>query len=129
MGLTLGEANRMVTAAIAKAKELNIQMSIAVVDAGGHLLAFNRIEDTMWLAIHGSQGKAVATTSIGLPSGDIPADSPVVQGIMALAGAKMVAAQGAVPIRRDGVLIGAIGGGGGTGEEDEICAKAGLAAL
>jgi len=119
----------MVTAAIAKAKELNIQMSIAVVDAGGHLLAFNRIEDSMWLAIHGSQGKAVASTSIGLPSGDIPADSPVLQAIIALTGAKMVAAQGAVPIRRDGVLIGAIGGGGGTGEEDEICAKVGLAAL
>jgi uncharacterized protein GlcG (DUF336 family) len=41
----------------------------------------------------------------------------------------MVPAQGAVPIRRDGILIGAIGGSGGTGEEDEVCAKAGLAAL
>ena len=47
MALTLNDANRMVTAAIAKARDMNIGMSIAVVDAGGHLLAFNRIEDSM----------------------------------------------------------------------------------
>ena len=44
MPLTLDEANRMMQSAINKAKELNINMSIAVCDAGGHLLAFNRTE-------------------------------------------------------------------------------------
>jgi uncharacterized protein GlcG (DUF336 family) len=129
MALTLDDANRMVTAAIAKAREMNIGMSIAVVDAGGHLLAFNRIEDSMWLAAHAAQGKAVATSALGWPSADIPGDNPVIQAIFASLGGLMVPAQGAVPIRRDGILIGAIGGSGGTGEEDEVCAKAGLAAL
>jgi uncharacterized protein GlcG (DUF336 family) len=129
MSLTLVEANRMVAAAIARAREMNIGMSIAVVDAGGHLLAFNRIEDSMWLAAHAAQGKAVATSAMGWPSADIPADNPVVQGIIASLGGRMVPAQGAVPVHRDGVLIGAIGGSGGTSEQDEECAKAGLAAL
>jgi uncharacterized protein GlcG (DUF336 family) len=129
MSLTLVEANRMVAAAIARAREMNIGMSIAVVDAGGHLLAFNRIEDSMWLAAHAAQGKAVATSAMGWPSADIPADNPVVQGIIASLGGRMVPAQGAVPVNRDGVLIGAIGGSGGTSEQDEECAKAGLAAL
>ena len=129
MALTLNDANRMVTAAIAKARDMNIGMSIAVVDAGGHLLAFNRIEDSMWLAAHAAQGKAVATSALGWASADIPSDNPVIQGIFASLGGLMVPAQGAVPIRRDGVLVGAIGGSGATAEEDEICAKAGLAAL
>ena len=129
MSLTLVEANRMVTAAIAKARDMNVGMSIAVVDAGGHLLAFNRIEGSMWLAAHAAQGKAVATSALGWPSADIPADNPVIQGIFASLGGNLVPAQGAVPVHRDGELIGAIGGSGATAEEDEVCAKAGLAAL
>ncbi len=129
MALTLDDANRMVTAAIAKARDMNIGMSIAVVDAGGHLLAFNRIEDSMWLAAHAAQGKAIASSALGWASADIPGDNPVIQGIFAGLGRNLVPAQGAVPVRRDGVLIGAIGGSGGTSQQDEDCAKAGLAAL
>lgn len=129
MALTLDDANRMVTAAIAQARSMKIGMSIAVVDAGGHMLAFNRTEGSMWLAAHAAQGKAVASSALGWPSADIPADNPVIQGIFASLGGKMVPAQGAVPIHRDGEIIGAIGGSGGTAEEDEVCAKAGLAAL
>ena len=90
MALTLNDANRMVTAAIAKARDMNIGMSIAVVDAGGHLLAFNRIEDSMWLAAHAAQGKAVATSALGWASADIPSDNPVIQGIFASLGGLMV---------------------------------------
>ena len=85
----------MVTAAIAKARDMNVGMSIAVVDAGGHLLAFNRIEDSMWLAAHAAQGKAVATSALGWASADIPSDNPVIQGIFASLGGLMVPAQGA----------------------------------
>ena len=94
MALTLEEANRMVQAAISKAKEMNINMSIAVCDAGGHLLAFNRMETCIWISSAVAQGKATAAVGFGRPSGAIQADSPVIQTIMATQGGRMLAAQG-----------------------------------
>ena len=129
MALTLDEANRMVQAAISKAKELNVNMSIAVCDAGGHLLAFGRMEGCIWISSAVAQGKATAAVGFGRPSGAIQADSPVVQSIMATQGGRMLAAQGGVPIFREGQLIGSIAGSGATGQQDEECAQAGLAAL
>lgn len=49
MALTLEDADRMLKAAISKAKEMNINLSVAVCDAGGHLLAFNRMEKCRFL--------------------------------------------------------------------------------
>ncbi len=49
MALTLEQADRMVKAAIGKAKEMNINLSVSVCDAGGHLLAFNRMERSHFL--------------------------------------------------------------------------------
>jgi uncharacterized protein GlcG (DUF336 family) len=129
MPLTLHDARRMVDAAMAKAEEMNIKLSVAVCDSGGHLLAFNRNEGCIWIAAQAAQGKAVAATGMGRPSGEINADSPVMQVILASQGGRMVPAQGAVPIIRDGDIVGAIGGSGGTAQQDEDCAKAGLAVL
>ena len=129
MALTLEDADRMVKAGITEAKRLNLQMSMAVCDAGGHLLAFNRTEGCIWISAQVAQGKAVASCALGRPSNDIPADSPVIQSIMATQGGRMVAAQGALPIIQNGTVLGAIGGSGGTSQEDEDCARIGLAAL
>jgi len=129
MSLNLEEADRMVRAAITKAKQLNIKLSVAVCDAGGHLMAFNRMEGAIWISAMAAQGKAVAATAFGRPSGSVSADSPVVQAILATQGGRIVAAQGALPILRSGELIGAIGGSGGTAQQDEECARVGLAAL
>ncbi len=129
MALTLEDADRMVKVAIAKAKEMNINMSVSVCDAGGHLLAFNRMEGCIWISASVAQGKAVAACGMGRPSGEISADSPVIQAIMATQGGRMIPAQGAVPIRQNGQIVGAIGGSGGTAQQDEDCARAGLATL
>ena len=129
MALTLDEANRMVQAGINKAKEMNINLSIAVCDAGGHLLAFNRMEGAIWMSATVAQGKVVAATGFGRDSGAIPMDSPIIQAILASQGGRMIAAQGAVAIRRNGELIGAIGGSGATAQQDEDCAQAGADAL
>ena len=56
MGLTLGEANRMVQAAIAEAERINIKLSVSVCDAGGHLLAFNRMEGAIFISAVAAQG-------------------------------------------------------------------------
>jgi len=56
--LTLAEANQVVQGALARAKELNIKISVAVCDAGGRLVAFNRMDGALWAGAYGSQGKA-----------------------------------------------------------------------
>ena len=129
MALTLEDADRMVKAAIAKAKEININLSVAVCDAGGHLLAFNRMERCIWVSAMVSQGKAVAAVGFGRPSGAVPADSPVIQALLATQGGRMIPAQGALPIVQNSQIVGAIGGSGGTAQQDEDCARAGMEAL
>ena len=93
----------------------------AVCDAGGRLIAFQRMDGAMWAAVYGSQGKAAASAAFGWPSGDLTerADHPTFRGIVAADGGRMILGRGAVPIVRDGLVIGACGVGGGTGEEDE----------
>jgi len=129
MALTLAEANRMLQAAIAQAETLNIKLSVAVVDAGGHLMAFNRMEGANWITATVAQGKAVAATGFGRPSGMLQADSPVIQAVIAAQGRRMLPARGGVPVIRNGELLGAVAGSGGTGEQDEECAQAGGATL
>ena len=129
MAITLAEANRMVQAAIAKAEEFNIRISVAVCDSGGRLVAFNRMDGAIWASSLGAPGKAIAAAAFGRPSGDINADSPTPRGIVSAEGGHMIPGQGAVPVIRDGVVEGACGVGGGTGQQDEECARAGAAAL
>jgi glc operon protein GlcG len=131
MALTLAEANRVIEGALAKAKELNIRISVAVCDAGGRLIAFNRMDGAIWASVYGCQGKAIASVAFARPSGELQerAGSPIVQGIAAAEGGHMIPSQGAVPIIRNGAADGACGVGGGTAQQDEDCAKAGVAKL
>ena len=131
MSLTLEEANRIVGGAVAKARALNIKVSAAVVDAGGRLIALQRMDNAIWASAYGCQGKAVASAAFGRPSGDMAAraDQPTPRGIAAASGGEMIMGQGAVPIIRNGVVEGACGVGGGTSQEDEDCAAAGVALL
>jgi len=129
MALTLAEANRMIQAAIAKAGELNVNVSIAVCDAGGNLLAFNRMEGASAVSATVAQGKAAASAGFGRASGTLQADSPVIQAVIASMGGRMLPAQGAVPVHKNGELVGSIGGNGATAQQDEECAQAGLTAL
>ena len=131
MALTLEDANRVIAGALAKARELNILINVAVCDAGGRLMAFQRMDNAIWAGVYGSQGKAIASAAFGRPSGDLSAraDHPTPRGIAAAEGGHMIMGQGAVPIMRDGMLVGACGVGGGTAQEDEDCARAGAALL
>src|ERR1700761_7963068 len=102
MSLTLDEANRVVAGALAKAREINIKVSAAVCDAGGRLMAFQRMDNAIWASAYGSQGKAVASAAFGRPSGELAerATQPTPAGIAAAEGGHMIMGQGAVPIRR-----------------------------
>tara|TARA_B100000809_G_scaffold144248_1_gene141841 strand:+ start:835 stop:1230 length:396 start_codon:yes stop_codon:yes gene_type:complete len=131
MAITLDEANKMVAGAIAKAKELNIRINVAVCDAGGRLLAFNRMDGAIWGGAYGSQGKAIASAAFGRSSGELQerAESPIIKGILGAEGGHGIPSQGGMPVIRDGMVDGAVGVGGGTSQEDEDCAKAGIATL
>src|SRR5438093_10834563 len=131
MALTLAEANQVVQGALDKARELNIRISVAVCDAGGRLVAFNRMDGAIWGSVYGCQGKAVASAGFARPSGELAerAGSPIIQGIVAAEGGHMIPSQGAMPIVRNGVVDGACGVGGGTSQQDEDVAKAAVAKL
>jgi uncharacterized protein GlcG (DUF336 family) len=131
MALTLEEANRIAQGAVAKAREFNIRVSVAVCDAGGRLVAFQRMDNAIWASAYGSQGKAVASAAFGRPSGELAerATQPTPAGIAAAEGGHMIMGQGAVPIKRGDVVEGACGVGGGTAQQDEDCARAGVALL
>jgi glc operon protein GlcG len=131
MALTLEEANRVIAGAVAKAIELKIKVSVAVCDAGGRLVAFQRMDNAIWASAYGSQGKAVASAAFGRASGELSerASQPTPAGIAAAEGGHMIMGQGAVPILRGGAVEGACGVGGGTAQQDEDCARAGAAKL
>ena len=128
MALTLGEANRIVEGAIAAATEMGIKINVAVCDSGGRLVAFNRMDGAIWGGVYGSQGKAVASAAFGRTS-ELQERASIITGILKAEGEHGIPSQGGVPIVRNGVLEGACGVGGGTSQEDEDCATAGIAKL
>ena len=129
MAVTLAEAVKMCEGAVAHAREQDIKVSVAVVDAGGRLLAFNRMDGAIWAGAYGSQGKAVAAAAFGRSTAELQerADSPTIRGILAAEGGHGIPGQGGMPIIRYGLVEGAVGVGGGTAQQDEDCANAGIA--
>ena len=95
MALTLEEANRIVEGALAKARELNIRISVAVCDAGGRLVAFQRMTNAIWASTYAA-GKAVASAAFGRPSGKLSEQGEPSHpaGIAAAEGGRMIWARG-----------------------------------
>lgn len=131
MPLTLMEANRMMEGAIAKAREFRIEISVAVCDPGGRLIALNTMDGACMAATFAAQGKALASAAFGRPTSELAplASSPLVAGINAAVGGHMILSGGALPIFRNGRMEGACGIAGGTDQQDEECAMAGAARL
>jgi uncharacterized protein GlcG (DUF336 family) len=129
--ITSEAANAAVNAAVDKAQELNIRVNVGVTDSGGNLAAFLRMQGGFLHSIEIAIDKAYTAASFGFPTSDwqglLPAGSMFREGM--LQRPRLVALGGGVPIVIDGQLIGAIGVSGGSEEEDEQCALAGLAAL
>ena len=125
--LTIDGAMKLVQAGMAKAREMKVPECIAVVDAGGHLLAFARMDGAFALSFDTALRKAQTAASYGVPTGDIAAGIDIKLAI-ATEG-KRINLPGGLPVIVDGHVIGAIGVGSGTGEEDREVAKAALLAL
>ena len=126
--LSSAGAKTVMAAAIATADENGWGASIALVDDGGRLLAFHRTDGAPIGTIEVAQGKAETAIRFKLPTAFL--QKMVAQGGPAmLTLGKMVAVTGGYPIVRDGQVVGAIGVSGGMSGEDDIIAKAGLAAI
>ena len=129
--LALSRALDVCEAAIAKAQELDIKIAVSVVDAGTNLVVMQKMDGALVLAVEGSRGKAVASTIFGQPTGELEArgERPVFRALQIQMNGRLIMSQGAVPIFLDGEVAGACGVGGGTPEEDEVCARAGVSVL
>lgn len=127
MALTLEQAEKIVQGARRKAEEVGVNISVAVVDAGGHLVALSRMDGARLHTPDMARGKAFAAATLQRPSGELAQNAFYVAGPQ-VAGGLIVPLPGGVPIRQGEQVIGAVGVGGGA-EHDVPCAEAGLAAL
>ena len=128
--LTLDEAEVILAGAKAKVLAMGAKMSVSVVDPRGDLITMMRTDGASWRTPPISRAKAVAASCFGRASGELTENAlaPVFRGLMAMEGGHMIPGQGALPVFKDGVLVGAVGGSGGTAQEDEDAALAGIQA-
>ncbi len=132
MDVSTEAAQQVVMAGMAKAKELNLKQNVAVVDAGGNLKAFARM-DGAWLgSIDIAIKKAKTARYFDMPTGELGKLSqpggPLYQ--IEVSNGGLITFPGGVPLKTtDGTIIGAIGVSGSTVDNDNACAMAGAAAM
>jgi uncharacterized protein GlcG (DUF336 family) len=124
-------AQKMVDEAVAKATELGVAENVAILDDGGNLKAFRRMDGAPILCIEIAQNKAY-TALFGVSTQDffdfIQGDPALLAGLPTLA--RVAAYGGGFPIQVEGDIVGAIGlSGAPTVQNDEDCARAALALL
>jgi uncharacterized protein GlcG (DUF336 family) len=131
---TLDLANVVIAGALAKGCELDLKpLSVAVVDGGGHLIAFQRQDGASTLRLQIALGKAAGALGLGVSSrkiAEMMQERPTfIASLASIAAQGVVPAAGGVIIVDDrGYHIGAVGVSGDLSDNDELCALAGLAA-
>lgn len=125
--LTYQGAQKLIEAAIAKATEMKVPECISVVDSGGHLLAFARMDGAFYMSYDTSLMKAKTAACYGEPTGNILAGVDLKLAIATQG--ERINLPGGLPVIVGGRVIGAIGIGSGTGEEDRQVAMAALKAI
>jgi uncharacterized protein GlcG (DUF336 family) len=128
-GISYELAQKMVAAAVAKARELGVAENVAILDDGGNLKAFSRMDGAPIPTTEMAQNKAY-TALLGVSTQDffnfIQSDPSLLAGIPTLA--RMAAWGGGFPIKVNGEVVGSIGvSGAPTVQNDEDCARAALA--
>jgi uncharacterized protein GlcG (DUF336 family) len=132
--LTLSKANTIIKAALAKGTEAGMRpLSVAVLDAGGHLKAFQKQDGASMLRFEIAFGKAFGGLTIGTGSRTVEKfakERPhFVEGLVAASGGRVIPVAGGVLIKNaKGEILGAVGVTGDTSDNDEIAAAAGIEA-
>jgi uncharacterized protein GlcG (DUF336 family) len=130
--IILNDAKKIITAAEKKAVDIGQPMNIAVVDAGGNLIAHERMDGAWIGSIDISIKKAFTSRAFDIATGDLAKEAqPGGQffGIHASNDGRVMIFAGGIPLKRDGQVVGAIGVSGGSGEQDQSVAEAGAAAF
>lgn len=134
--LNLAGAELILAAAKEKAAAGGWKMNVAVVDDGGHLLAFARMDGARPASAATALTKAVTAATFRQETGPLPAKGEPdlllnlsLQNAAAASGGKLTTLKGGVPVVVDGQIIGAVGVGGGSGDQDAEVATAGIQAL
>jgi uncharacterized protein GlcG (DUF336 family) len=130
--ITSEEARRIISTAEQKAQEISQPMNIAVVDAGTNLKAFLRMEDAWLGSIAISIDKAFTSASFRMSTQDLVDLTQPGQplfGLNTTNEGRIVIFAGGIPLERDGEVVGAIGVSGGTVDQDQEVAEAGVNAF
>lgn len=133
--ITYAQASKAIDAAMAFARNRNLQLSFVVLDTGGHVVASARMDGAGFVTIEVARGKAYAVVATGGASGEALArryaENPMVWGNAGSLGygAPLLPARGGFPIYKDGTLIGSIAASGAPSELDEMAILAGIAAI
>ena len=130
--LTLNDARRVGAAAETKATELGCSVTITVVDAGGHVRAQTRLDGARFGTLNVSANKAFTAAAFGAPTkilAGLAQPGQPLFGFADAAGGRIVIFPGGMPLVRDDEVVGGIGISGGSVEQDQEMADAGVAAL
>jgi uncharacterized protein GlcG (DUF336 family) len=134
MAIKLAQASTIVDVALQKGRELNLRpLVVAVLDAGGHLVAYKREDKSAILRFEIAYGKAYAALGMGFGSRGLferAQKAPMfITTLSAVSNGRVMAVPGGVLIQdQDGDTIGAVGISGDTSDNDEACAVAGISA-
>jgi glc operon protein GlcG len=123
--IALAHASAAIAAAVAEAKKHDWKLNVAVVDSGGNLVAFQRMDGAQLASIQISEHKARSAVSFRRETKVF--ENAIQQNnahyVMTLDG--VVGSRGGIPLIAGGRIVGAIGCSGGTGSQDEVACKAG----
>lgn len=132
--ITRQQARTIIDAVFSKGEALNLKpLSVVVLDAGGHAIAFERDDGASFGRFQIAQGKAAGALALGVSSrklGSMAEERPWFVGALASSAPHPVipAAGGVIIVDADGLTIGAVGVTGDTSDNDEVAALAGIAA-
>jgi uncharacterized protein GlcG (DUF336 family) len=130
MPLSLHEANQVISLAQAKAADLGVRVTVAVVDEGGLLIALSRMDGALPLSPQIAEAKAVGAAMLyrdGAGLAELAKERPGFFSVAdRLVRVPIVPGLGSVLIKRDGKVLGAVGVSGARPEQDQECSEAGL---
>ncbi len=131
-GVTLERAQAVIETARRKAEQIGVAQNIAIVDAGNNLVAFAHM-DGAWLgSIDIAQNKAYTARAFDMETkalGKMSQPGEPLFGIHASNDGKLIIFAGGIPLKQGGQVVGAIGVSGGTVDQDQEVAEAGVAAF
>ena len=127
--ISLERARAAIDTAVAESKKRDWKMNVAVVDPGGHLVAFQRMDGAMLASIQIAEHKARAAATFRRPTKVFEDGINLMHLNYLLAFDGVIASRGGIPLIDQEAIIGAIGCSGGTDSQDEVVSKAGAAVI